>query len=63
MLHRDGWLSTLVDDLEWNVLDVLLELSLVHLTTDESLGVEDSIGGVGVVGGLSGVTDSEKNKA
>ncbi|KAG5463564.1 MAG: NAD-specific glutamate dehydrogenase-domain-containing protein [Olpidium bornovanus] len=45
-LHLNGRLAILVDDLEWEVLDVLLNFLVREFTPDKSLCVEDGVGGV-----------------
>jgi hypothetical protein len=42
-LNLDDWLSSLVDDLEWEMLHVGLDLSIVKLATDQTLSVEDGV--------------------
>jgi hypothetical protein len=57
VLDVDSGLAILVVDLERPVLHVLLHVSVVELTSDETLGVEDSVLRVGVEGVFGGVTD------
>jgi hypothetical protein len=37
----DVWLAALVENGEWEVLDIRLDLHVVEFTADESLGVEN----------------------
>ena len=46
VLDLDVRLSTLVRDLEWPVLHVALDLGIIELATNETLGVEDGVVGV-----------------
>jgi hypothetical protein len=39
----DDWLATLVNDLEWPVLHVSLDLSVGEFSTNETLGIEDGV--------------------
>lgn len=58
-LNLDVGLTTLVDDLEGEVLHVGLNLSIGELATDQSLGVEDGVLGVHgdlVLGGITNQT-------
>ena len=58
-LNLDVGLTTLVDDLEGEVLHVGLDLRIGELATDQSLGVEDSVLGVHgdlVLGGITNQT-------
>jgi hypothetical protein len=57
VLDVDSGPAILVVNLEWPVLHVLLHVSVVELTSDETLGVEDSVLRVGVEGVLGRVTD------
>jgi NAD-specific glutamate dehydrogenase len=59
-LDGDDGLSRLVLDLEGPVLHVALNLILIHLATNETLGVKDSVLGVGMEGVLGRVTDTER---
>ena len=43
VLDGDSGLAVLLLDIEWPVLDVPLDVILVHLTTDKSLGVENGV--------------------
>lgn len=55
----NDWLSSLVNDLEWEVLHISLNLSISELATDQSLCVEDCVGWVHgdlVLGGISNET-------
>ena len=56
-LNLDNGLGSLLDDLEWPVLHIGLDLSVLKTATNETLGVEDSV--VGVHGDLvlGGITD------
>ena len=58
VLDLDDRLVVLLVDLEWPVLHVLLDVGLLESATNETLGVKDSIPGVGVVGVLSGISNS-----
>ena len=60
VLNLDNRLSTLLLDFEGPVLDVAGHVSVVHLASNETLGIEDSVFGVGVEGVLSGITDTEQ---
>ncbi|KAH3670642.1 hypothetical protein OGAPHI_001157 [Ogataea philodendri] len=42
-LNLDLWLTALVDNLEWEVLNVTLDLRVVELSTNQSLSVEHSV--------------------
>lgn len=53
----DGRLLILLDDLEWPVLLITLNLGILDLATNETLGVENGVLRVAVVGVLGGVTD------
>lgn len=57
VLHLNRRLPTLLNDLEWPMLDVALDFGLVHLATDETLSVEHGVFWVGVECVLCGVTD------
>ena len=57
VLNRDGGLAAFVDDTEGEVLHVLLDVSLVHLATNETLGIKDRVLRVGVVRVLGRVSD------
>jgi hypothetical protein len=57
VLYVDSRLAVLVVNLEWPVLHVLLDVSVLEFTTNETLGVEDSVLRVGVEGVLRGITD------
>jgi hypothetical protein len=48
-----------VNDFERPVLHVLLDVGLGEPATDETLGVEHGVFGVGVVGVLSGISNSD----
>ena len=54
----DGRLIVLLDDLERPVLLVARNLGVVNLTTNETLGVEDRVLWVGVVGVLGRISDT-----
>ena len=56
-LNLDDWLAGLVDDLEWEVLHVGLDLWVGELAADETLGIEDSVGWVHGDLVLGGITD------
>lgn len=56
-LDLDDWLSSLVDDLEGEVLHVGLDLWVGELATDETLGIEDGVGWVHGDLVLGGITD------
>ena len=58
MLYLDDGLPTLVNDLERPVFHVSFDLWFVVFPTDQTLGVEDRVGGVGVVRIFSAITDS-----
>ncbi|KAH3685156.1 hypothetical protein WICPIJ_003873 [Wickerhamomyces pijperi] len=45
-LNLDLWLGGLVDNLEWEVLDVTLHLNVVKLSTNQTLSIENSVGWV-----------------
>ena len=47
MVDLDHWLATLVGELEWPVLPVLLDILIIVISTNHSLGVKDSVGRVG----------------
>lgn len=53
----DGWFSALLMNSERPVLDVALDVRVVHLATNKSLGVENGVRRVGVESVLGGVTD------
>lgn len=40
---RDGWLSTFVNNIEWPVLHVFLKICFVHLTSNETFGIKNSV--------------------
>ena len=56
-LDLDDGLAGTVDDLEGEVLHIGLNLSIVELATDETLGIEDGVGGVHGDLVLGGITD------
>jgi len=57
VLDNNGWLSISTSlDLEWPELDILLDGAVGELSTDESFGIEDSVGWVScglILGGIS----------
>ncbi len=53
----NGGLVILLNNLEWPVLLVPNNLGVIVFTTNETLGVEDSVFGIAVVCVLGGVTD------
>ena len=57
VFNLDDWLGTLVNDLEWPVLHVGLNLGIGELSSDQSLSIEDGV--VWVHGDLvlGGITD------
>ncbi len=57
VLDLNVGLATLVDHLEGEVLHVGLDLSILELSSDETLGVEDGVGGVHGDLVLRGITD------
>ena len=58
MLHLNVRLSVLLDELERPVLLVALDLGVVDLAADQTLGVEDRVFGVRVVRVFRGVADT-----
>jgi hypothetical protein len=46
VVDLDHWLATLVGKLEWPVLSVLLDILIIVVSTNHSLGVKDSVGRV-----------------
>lgn len=58
VLDRDDRLAVLLLDFEWPVLDVAGDILVVHLATNETLGVKDSVFGIRVEGVLCAVTDT-----
>ena len=56
-LDLDGGLASLVDNREGEVLHVGLDLSIAELAADETLGIEDGVGGVHGHLVLGGITD------
>ena len=60
VLHFNSRLLILLDHLERPVFLVALDLGVVDLATDETLGVEDRVLGVGVVRVLSSISDTER---
>lgn len=58
MRDLDGGFSTLVNDLEWPMLLITLDICLVDLATHETFSVEDGVLGIGVVCVFSAVTDT-----
>ncbi len=56
-LDLDDWLSGLVNDLEWEVLHIGLDLCVGELATDETLGIEDSVDWVHGDLVFGGITD------
>lgn len=57
MLDVDHGLAVLVDNLERPVLAVLLDIGVLEVAADQTLGVEDSVGGVLGSLVLGGVTN------
>jgi len=56
VVNLNEWGSVLVDNGEWPVLHVLLDIWVIETSTNESLGVEDGVSGVHgglVLGGIS----------
>ena len=56
-LNLDDWLSGLVNDLEWEVLHVGLDIWVGELATNQTLGIEDGVGWVHGDLVLGGITD------
>jgi len=56
-LDLDDGGSGLGLDLEGEVLDIVLDILVIETTTDQTLGVEDGVGGVGGVLVLGGISD------
>jgi len=61
ILDTDAGMSVLIFDSERQVLQVLLDLLLLHLSTNETLGVKDRVFGIRVEGIFGTITDSVKN--
>ena len=59
-VHSDDGFPALLCDLEGPVLHILLNIGVVHLAANETLGIEDGVLGVGVEGVLGGVTDTAR---
>lgn len=57
VLDLDDGLAALVDDLEWEMFDVGLNLGITELSTDETFGVEDGVLWVHGDLILGGITD------
>lgn len=60
VLDHDSGFAILLGYLERPVLDVALELGIIHLTTDETFGVKNCVLRVGVESVLGGVTNTNK---
>lgn len=58
VFNDNGGFSVLGGNLEWPVLHVTLDFGIIHLATDETFGVKDSVGRVGVESVLGRVTDT-----
>jgi len=69
-LNLDNWLSGTVDDLEWEVLHIGLNLRICELATNQTLRIEDSVDWVHgdlVLGGISdqtlGICESDEGRS
>lgn len=58
VLDRDGGFSVPLYNLEWPMFDVPFDIGVVHLATNETFGVKDSVGRIGVEGVLGAVTNT-----
>ena len=58
VLDLDDRLVVLSTDLEWPVYLITLNLGVVDLATNETLGVEDGVLGIGVICVLRGITNA-----
>lgn len=58
MFDLDGWFATLLTNGERPVLHVALDIWVIYLATNEALGIEDRVAGVGGICILSSVTDT-----
>jgi hypothetical protein len=54
------WSTALLNDTEWPVLHVFLDLWIINLATDETLGVEHGVLRVGSISVLSSITNSKR---
>lgn len=59
VLNGNGGFAVLLRNLERPVPHITDDIGIVHLTTDETFGVKDSVGGVGVESVLGRVTDTK----
>lgn len=57
VLDLDGRLLVLLDDLEWPMLLITLNIGILDLATNETFGIEDSVFRVSVVSVLRGVAN------
>ena len=58
VLNSDSGFAVLFCDAEWPVLHVADDVLVVHLATNEALGVKDSVFGVRVEGVFGAVADT-----
>ncbi len=58
VLNDNSGLSVLLGNLEGPVFHVTLDFGIVHLATNKTFRVKDSVGRVGVEGVLGGVADT-----
>jgi hypothetical protein len=58
VFHNNGGFAVLFLDAEWPVLHVANDVLVIHLATDEALGVKDSVFGVRVEGVFGAVADT-----
>lgn len=60
VVDLDSRLPTLVDHIEREVFNIPLEFIVIHLTTNETFGIKDSILGVGMESILGSVSNTRE---